>query len=208
MRCRFTSSTQIVLTWSADVNGGCNADPCDASNGRGRKLGLGVIDVAAGTAAQVATGNGHTCALTTGGGVMCWGDNPPANSGRDDERPVDPTAVSGLGSGVTTIAAGAIHTCALTTGGGVMCWGGNSYGQLGDGTTTDVVTPTAVSGLASGVAAIAAGDSPYLRSDDGRGRRVLGRQLSAQLGDGTTSDGRTPTPVSGLASGVAACGGP
>ena len=38
----------------------------------------------------------------------------------------------------------------------IVAWGSNTYGQLGDGTTTNRTTPVAVSGL-SGVTAIAMG---------------------------------------------------
>ena len=86
-----------------------------------------------------------------GGVVKCWGANAygQLGDGTTIERhtPVD---VSGLTSGVGSIAAGLYHTCAVTTGGGAKCWGYNTYGRVGDNTTTHRSTPVNVSGLTSG----------------------------------------------------------
>src|SRR6185295_202725 len=81
------------------------------------------------------------------------GDGTTSDSGR-----LTPVDVIGLSSGVSAIAGGSDHTCAVTSGGGVKCWGSNLGGELGDNTTTQRNSPVSVSGLASGVASIAAGD--------------------------------------------------
>jgi alpha-tubulin suppressor-like RCC1 family protein len=149
----------------------------------------------------IAAGGYHTCALTVGG-VKCWGYNGYGQLGdgttTNRNAPVD---VSGLTSGVAAIAAGWYHTCALTAGGGVKCWGYNWYGQLGDGTTTDRTTPVDVSGLTSGVAAIAAGRYHTCALTAGGGVKCWGLNWYGQLGDGTTTDRNTPVDVSGLTSG-------
>src|ERR1043166_7251965 len=113
------------------------------------------------------------------------GDGPPP-----DRHTL--VAVSGLASGVRAIAAGGAHTCALTSTGGVKCWGSNFYGMLGDGTTTDRLTPVAVSGLASGVRAIAAGVDHTCALTRGDGVKCWGGNGNGQLGDGTTTDRHTP----------------
>ena len=171
-------------------------------------LGIGASDVAAGAGARVVAGWTHSCALTTTGGVACWGSNAYGQLGDGTTATQStPASVTGLGTGVEAIAAGFYHTCALTASGGVVCWGANSWGQIGDGTTTTRKTPTAVSGLSSGVAAITAGDYQTCALTTGGGVVCWGHNEQGELGDGTTSQRLTPTGVIGLSSGVAAIAG-
>jgi alpha-tubulin suppressor-like RCC1 family protein len=58
-----------------------------------------------------------------------------------------------------TLATGNFHTCALALNGAAYCWGFNSHGQLGNGTTTDAFSPTAVSGGHTFVRLAAGGES-------------------------------------------------
>ena len=163
-----------------------------------------VTGLARGVAAMAA-GNNHTCALTTAGAVLCWGDNyyGELGDGSNTDK-TTPQPVTGLASGVASIAAGYDHTCALTTAGAVQCWGFNGSGQLGDGGTTEKSTPQSVTGLASGVAAIAAGVGHTCALTTAGAVLCWGYNYYGQLGDGGTTNKNTPQPVPGLASGVAA----
>ena len=159
---------------------------------------------------KVTTGGAHTCALTTDGGVKCWGYNRYGQLGDGPSflrrtRPVD---VSGLSAGVTDVMAGQQHTCALVAGGGVKCWGYNLDGQLGDGTTTSQNVPVDVSELSSGVTALAQGQSDHTCAlTSGGGVKCWGLNYYGQLGDGTTTTRSSPFDVSGLSSGVIAVAG-
>jgi alpha-tubulin suppressor-like RCC1 family protein len=111
-----------------------------------------------GGATSIAAGGQHSCAVTGAGAAQCWGSGYSGQLGDGSMVPSGtPTQVTGLSAGVARVAAGFKHSCALTSAGGLKCWGKNEHGQLGDGTTTDRVTPVDVSGLTSGVEAVSAG---------------------------------------------------
>jgi alpha-tubulin suppressor-like RCC1 family protein len=153
----------------------------------------------------IAAGERHTCALTTAGGVKCWGNNHDGQLG-DGTRidRVTPVDVVGLASGVTAITAGWRHTCALMSDGGVKCWGNNHDGQLGDGTDSERLTPVEVKGLSSGVLAITARWRHTCALTTAGGVKCWGNNHDSQLGDGTKIGRHTPVDVDGLASGVTA----
>src|SRR5450759_3836047 len=152
-----------------------------------------------------AAGPYHTCAVTSGGALLCWGGNQygQLGDGTTTNR-LTPVPVSGLTSGVVAVTAGYYHTCAVTSGGAVQCWGNNANGRLGDGTTTDRLTPVAVSGLTSGVMAVTAGIQQTCALTNGGAVQCWGGNTWGQVGDGTTTDRWTPVAVSGLTSGVVA----
>ena len=152
---------------------------------------------------QVAAGDVHACALTTLGGVKCWGygeyGGPGTGFNGNESTPID---VPSLTSGVVSLTAGYYHNCAVTTAGGVKCWGLNTDGQLGNGSTQHRTSPLAVSGLTSGVASVSAGYGHTCALMNTGGLTCWGRNTAGQLGDGTISNRLTPVAVPSL-SGVA-----
>lgn len=153
---------------------------------------------------QISADGNHSCAVTTGGGVKCWGYNFTGQLGDGSfTNRATPVNVTGLTSGVAQVSASLYHTCAVTTGGGAKCWGYNSSGELGTGNQTGSSTPVNVSGLSSGVALIRAGGNHTCALTLGGGLKCWGYNSNGQLGDGTVNTTRlTPVDVTGLAIGV------
>lgn len=98
---------------------------------------------------QLAAAGDHTCAVLHNDEVQCWGGNARGeialvvDKNGDDSGSLTPRATK-VDFPVAQLATGPEHSCALSTDGQLYCWGNNDFGQLGDGTTTDTSTPTAV----------------------------------------------------------------
>jgi len=152
-----------------------------------------VIDLSDGSG--LALGMQHSCALIANA-VKCWGDNANGYLGNGSTtNSFVPVHVLGLGD-VTAIAAGAWNTCALNSLGGVKCWGWGKEGAVGDGSNAlNNPIPVQVTGLASGVTAIDAGQYHSCAVLSSGLVKCWGSNHMGQLGDGTTQDQSEPVQV-------------
>jgi alpha-tubulin suppressor-like RCC1 family protein len=108
-----------------------------------------------------ATAGGDAFVIGADGGIYAWGSNYCGEIGNGNKDPVHMPVAIPLPGGekATQVSAGYCFTMALGTNGHIYTWGKNDKGALGDGTTTDHLTPQEIS-LPGGVTAtsIAAGD--------------------------------------------------
>jgi alpha-tubulin suppressor-like RCC1 family protein len=146
--------------------------------------------------AELALGDASRCVRLADGTVSCWGENTEGELGDGTKTTrAAPGPVPGL-SGVTDLASGQFHRCALRTGPtDVVCWGEDSYGELGDGMTTDVPSPTPLTSLPGGASRFALGDEHSCAISANGGVYCWGRNNFGQLGDSTTTDHGTPMPI-------------
>ena len=155
---------------------------------------------------------GATQAGRTPGPVPAITATPPPPPPRPCTR--SPLQVEFEGASVASISVGLDHSCAVTDAGAVLCWGRNDFGQIGDGTTSDVDSPSELAGLSPDVRAVAAGDLHTCALMVDGGVKCWGRNAFGQLGDGTgggdgVDEQLTPVDVAGLnepMAGVAAGG--
>ncbi|MGB9858596.1 MAG: Ig-like domain-containing protein [Moorellaceae bacterium] len=159
-------------------------------------------------AVALAAGSYHSLALRSDGTVWAWGSNSSGQLGdgttTNRTTPVQVKGPNGSGylTDVVALAAGWDFSLALRSDGSVWAWGNNSYGQLGDGTTTSHTTPVQVkgpngSGYLTDVVAVAAGYSHSLALRSDGTVWAWGKNTYGRLGDGTTTNRTTPVQVKG-----------
>jgi hypothetical protein len=89
---------------------------------------------------SVSVGADFACALTSIGGVLCWGTEGATSS-------LVPVQVPGLTGGVTSVSVGSQWACGVLVNGNVVCWGSNAWGQLGNASHVDSALPVSVVGF-------------------------------------------------------------
>jgi len=159
----------------------------------------------------LATSWSHTCGLTRVGVAYCWGDNSSGQLGNGSTTgSAAPVPVSG-GLSFSALAAGGVvlstpglipnvselgYTCGLTSPGAAYCWGDNSFGQLGDDSTTNSSTPVAAAGGLS-FRTLTAGYVHSCGLTNAGAAYCWGENSNGQLGDGWTTSSSVPVAVSG-----------
>ena len=156
------------------------------------------------TIRQITAGSFVTCAIASDNKAYCWGNNERGQIG-DNTTTQRSTAVAVLqgatptGATIRQIAQGNLMTCAIASDDKPYCWGANGNGQLGDGTTTDRLVPTAVAlnALPSGtlVRQVSTGIGSSCIVSTTNQAYCWGSNSSGAVGDGTTANRSTPTAI-------------
>lgn len=158
----------------------------------------------AGAAAGAAKGNPpagslrRTAAVSAVAPLRAWGYDHRGQLGDGGvQNAVLPVKVKlPRGIKITVVRAGCDHSVALSSAGRVYAWGDNSYGQLGDGTTSTRTAPVRVK-LPKGVnvTAIRAGCEDSLALTAGGRVYAWGVNTFGELGDGSHRDRHHPIRV-------------
>ncbi|MCW1969636.1 MAG: RCC1 repeat-containing protein [Anaerolineae bacterium] len=148
---------------------------------------------------QVSAGAAHSCASNSNI-VYCWGSNRfgELGDGTTEGTPIANKPIT-FDSEIRELKASAGFACVVTAKGMAQCWGSNLYGELGDETTTNALSPTFVKGLAN-VTTIATGNSHACAvtqnaTTSSYSIQCWGNNAYQQLGNKTIAFSRVPIEV-------------
>lgn len=182
--CALSNTTGEVKCWGRNNEG-------QLGNGTTNDSYTPVTAIGSGIAFLSAGGN-TTCARPAASStVKCWGERHGNSSPAGNQ--VTPTVVGGLTS-VATIQVGDDHVCVEDTD-AVKCWGLNTWGQLGNNSTTSSATPVAATVLTTNVAGVLAGPQMSCGVLNTGATYCWGRNDQGELGLGDTTDRDEPTQI-------------
>merc|ERR1712038_1439859 len=149
---------------------------------------------------KVSLGGFHSCVITNTNLLKCWGWNGSGALGDGTrEYRSTPTDISLGGTNVypTKVSLGYGHSCVVTNTNVLKCWGNNQYGQLGDGTTTDRLTPTDINvGPNEYPVQLSVGNEHTCIITNLKTLKCWGMNFYGQVGAGGTADYHsTPTTI-------------
>ena len=142
---------------------------------------------------QVACGNAHTAAIKTDGTLWTWGYNAYGQLGDNtiNTRRTPVTTFAGE-TNWKQVACGSFHTAAIKTDGTLWTWGRNSYGRLGDNTSTLKLTPVTTFAGGTNWKQVAGGYQHTAAIKTDGTLWTWGQNSSGQLGNNTTTTRSTP----------------
>ncbi len=143
---------------------------------------------------SVSFGTRHTCGITTGNILKCWGSNFDGQLG--DGTTISRYTPTIIGAGYISVSVGTQSTCAIDTSNKLFCWGDNSMGQLAQGNFTDSNVPIAVS-PGDSFSAVSVGANTACAITLSQNLYCWGRNDLGQVGNGTTVDATTPYYILG-----------
>jgi len=179
-------------------------------------------------AADVVRGGSGSFAIMPDGRILAWGINARGDLGITPLAEFESTGIARRAPNAPTpvleiadalqVAGGSDHTLAVTRSGFVYSWGYNIAGQLGLGGMPDikfkrgsqapwvVPYPTRIRELSDAIAVAAGGSHSLVLLKDGT-VRAWGSNRLGQLGDGTTTERKSPVVVSGVTNATAIVAG-
>ena len=135
--CALTT-TDYVKCWGTNSNGQLGQEHSDTMGDQAGEMGDNLPYTALGDdfdghISEICVGGGHSCALSDGNDIKCWGKNDrgqlgygdTANRGNVPGQMGNDLPVVDMGTSFTAqhIYCGEEHTCALSDIGDVKCWG-------------------------------------------------------------------------------------
>ena len=153
---------------------------------------------------SVSCGEEHTAAIKTDGTLWVWGlnDNGQLGINNTTVRNTPVTTFAG-GNNWKSVIAGGFHTAAIKTDGTLWTWGYGGYGQLGNNTTGNFLTPVTTFAGGNNWKSVSCGQFHTVAIKTDGTLWTWGRNDFAQLGINVagTTENRT-TPVTTFAGGT------